>query len=340
MKFKVNAFEIVYLAISIATFNHTVWSAAFVFEGNPPEFITGTGVNVFNDLIANYSYYGWFLSGALVAIAIDAGMLISARALAKRWDWILGTAFAVGALASFFTQLLYSLHHTRQFNLGEGVSSYWNTALNPVVEARVVIIPLMLPIFALVYTAALITQKRAEIKEEMEMGAEPLEFVYGGKLYGPFESKEQMLSFQKKLVKKLGAGNSSVMKVLNKALAPKPLDWEDIKSGTSALALEAANLTPEAPKEVSNTVNATYPASTNGNGHSVPNSIIEHISLEAPARSVAKVKKTNKTTKGQGKTPPGMDAKEAKNWRAKQRRLAKMAQEQGVAVADVTEETE
>jgi len=138
-----NAFSGVYLAVAVATFSHTTWAAAMVFQGDRPQ---------------GNAWY-WLLQGALFAVAIDAGMMVTAHHLQRRdlssaARMVLIFAFAMTAIASGFTQVLYTAHHSAQFTFGAGMSPEWRTRLQPLVDARVVLLPLALPVFAMVYALA------------------------------------------------------------------------------------------------------------------------------------------------------------------------------------------
>lgn len=154
---KIDVFELLYIAISIATFSHTVWAASFAFEGMPPA--DGTW-----DMIL------WQLKGSLIAVAIDLGMLLSARVIARSrtTNWSMIVAFLVAAISSFYTQLLYILYHTGDFKIGSGVGQYWTDALVPLVDAKVLILPLLLPFLGIIYTIARVGQEKKAHNEAEE----------------------------------------------------------------------------------------------------------------------------------------------------------------------------
>jgi hypothetical protein len=137
-----NVFTLVYLCIAAATAHHTAWGAAFTMQGQPPADLLGQAA--------------WWCSGALFAVAVDVSMLAISRAIRagrERTRWLL-LAFALVSAASMFTQLLYAAHHAAPLPLSEGVAPAWAAALQPLVDARVVVIPLLLPALALLYTFA------------------------------------------------------------------------------------------------------------------------------------------------------------------------------------------
>lgn len=143
-------FELVYLFVSIATFIHTTWGSAFTFEGDPPQ--------------KTLALAFWYLTGMLVAITVDVGMFLTARAMKHNRSLVLVATFILAAFSSYFFQVLYTLHHADEFVWG-GVRYYWIARLQPLVDARVVIVPGFLPLFAILYTMAKIrvaTEEKAQ----------------------------------------------------------------------------------------------------------------------------------------------------------------------------------
>lgn len=143
-------FGVVYWATALTTFKHTAWAAATVFEGSFPV-----------DAPVEEQAF-WWLTGALMAVAIDIGLWAISRSIhpgsSKRYYFVLLTAFVVLALSSGYAQMLYSYSHTSTVEYGDGVTLYWRGWLEPIIDARVVLFPLMLPIFITIYTLARIAQ--------------------------------------------------------------------------------------------------------------------------------------------------------------------------------------
>lgn len=158
-------FEILYLAVAIATFDHTTWTAAFAFEGAIPKEDPQLSL--------------WYLKGGLIAVAVDVGMLITSRYLGKatdRWNKVtLVSAFVVAAIASFYFQLGFILYHTPDYGLSAGVSQYWAEVMQPIIDARVFILPMLLPLLATIYTLARITNHQ-HTNTTSTKGSHPIEF--------------------------------------------------------------------------------------------------------------------------------------------------------------------
>lgn len=178
----INWFEMVYLAIAAATFQHTMWAAATVFEGPMPiEF-------------QSPDWWRWHLNGGLIAVAIDVGMLVAARELRKKTTLVMAGAFISAAIATFYTQVLFSLNHTQAMILGSGVSEYWSGFLDPIVQARVILVPLMLPLFATIFTLTSIKQEEI-IQHEEEVAEEAIRVAEASKLPFEFETARKTLYF-------------------------------------------------------------------------------------------------------------------------------------------------
>lgn len=141
-------YEILFACISIATLPHTSWSLSDLFEGK---------LTAAND-------FTWHLTGFMLSIAIDVGMLISARLLAEKSQWqnkaVLIIAFVIAAMGSLYAQLVYILIHGSEFAIPDAVPQYWHTALQPFIDARVIILPLLLPLLATAYALARIFSAR------------------------------------------------------------------------------------------------------------------------------------------------------------------------------------
>lgn len=151
----------VYFFIAIATFKHTMWAGSMVFEGEYP--VSGTDVEKF----------WWAASGFFVAVAIDVGMFTTAHILTQvqkaKQAAIFVAAFIVAALASLYTQLLYSSAHTSEFEYGVGMTQYWQDYLQPIVDARPILLAAFLPLFAIIYTTARISLHQEEVSTQREI---------------------------------------------------------------------------------------------------------------------------------------------------------------------------
>lgn len=121
-------FFILYVAVSIATFRHSAYGFASI-EG------------------------GSFWWGALSALAVDAGMVLSASSLRKvRNVWLI-IGLATSAIASTYTQLLYAMMNATAVTLADGAAWLGDYAVW-IVDLRILLLPALLPALAVVYAFA------------------------------------------------------------------------------------------------------------------------------------------------------------------------------------------
>lgn len=121
-----------YIMIAIATFRHTMIGFASIEEGN-------------------------LFWGAMAALAIDAGLMLSATGLRKKRHPVAFVALIFGlvvsVLASAYAQLLYSVMHAQAVEVAPGAVWLGNTA-TWIIEKRVVIMSALLPFLAVGYSFA------------------------------------------------------------------------------------------------------------------------------------------------------------------------------------------
>lgn len=114
-----------YICVSVATFRHSAYGFASI-EG------------------------GSFWWGALSALAVDAGMMLSASGLRERRAWPLIIGLVVSALASTYTQLLYSVSAASAVSVAAG-AQWLGTAARTIIDLRVLALPALLPSLSVVY---------------------------------------------------------------------------------------------------------------------------------------------------------------------------------------------
>jgi len=116
--------------VAIATFRHSSIGFATLEQGN-------------------------VLLGALAAVAVDIGMLLAAERLRDTHQnraWLVG-GLSCAALASVYSQLLYTVTHADAVAVAPG-AEWMHDAAETVINLRVVIIPVLLPLLAVVYSFA------------------------------------------------------------------------------------------------------------------------------------------------------------------------------------------
>lgn len=132
-----------YSLISVATFRHTALGFASLEGGN-------------------------VVWGALSALAVDMGMLLSASALRQAFRWPYFIGLVVSALASTYTQLLYSMFTAGVVEVAPGAAWLGSTA-SSIIDARVVLLPALLPLLSITYAfAAKTSTHKVDFMSEVE----------------------------------------------------------------------------------------------------------------------------------------------------------------------------
>jgi hypothetical protein len=126
----ITLFRLLYWTVAIATFRHSAIGFSTLEAGS-------------------------FALGALAAVAIDVGMMLAAERLrdtqGARIPLVAGLALA--ALASIYSQLLYTVTNAAAVTVAPG-ATWMHGWAEGIINARVVVIPFILPILAVVYSFA------------------------------------------------------------------------------------------------------------------------------------------------------------------------------------------
>lgn len=135
-------FVAVYVVIAVATAHHTAWGAAMTMEGPSPSEV-GVGLLV------------WWLKGLAFAAAVDVAMFALAGLIRNRQAGRAAVgAFAFAAAISTYMQLLYAWTHMPALPASGGVPGDWQVRLQWLIDLRVLILPLALPVMSVWYTVA------------------------------------------------------------------------------------------------------------------------------------------------------------------------------------------
>lgn len=114
-----------YIIVALATFRHSAIGFASI-EG------------------------GSLFWGAMSALAVDIGMMLSATGLRKRTTFWLVAGLLISAGASTYTQLLFSIMHAQDVTIAPGAAWLSGVAIW-IVQKRVLIMPALLPVLSIVY---------------------------------------------------------------------------------------------------------------------------------------------------------------------------------------------
>lgn len=124
----------------IAALAHSTWALATLFAGKEPTQFT-------------VEWFAWLLPALAIAFALDVGQIVtSAEIRAGQKKTIKYVTFAVFALATYFLQWLYMIHHVPALDLSEGVRNEWQFIVTLIRDCSIWIIPALLPLSTLLYT--------------------------------------------------------------------------------------------------------------------------------------------------------------------------------------------
>lgn len=165
-----------YVSVAVATFRHSSYGFA-TLEG------------------------GSVVLGALSALALDVGMILSATGLRRTRNWSLIAGLAVSAVASTYTQWLFAMMHAEAIPVAPG--ALWIESLaRLVIDGRVVLLPALLPTLAVLYARSAdvrhteqdtIEQAAARIRGETDASGERAEQIWrlqGSNGYRKLSAKE------------------------------------------------------------------------------------------------------------------------------------------------------
>lgn len=133
-------FLMVNVAISIATFIHSSYGFGTI-SGNP-------------DYLEGFDLIWWWFIGGLSSASIDIGMGAIVYALLNGWKnkWMTRSLLVL-ALFSAYSQLIYAGRFAQDITVQTKV--VWiNDILQPLVDLRILLLPIALPMFALIYAFA------------------------------------------------------------------------------------------------------------------------------------------------------------------------------------------
>lgn len=158
--------------VGLAALPHSLWSSSTIMQGTEPAF-------------PSYHWLAWAVSGLLLGIALDAGLIvISIQIAAGERTRARYIAFGVLTVIQFYLQWYYAAAHVPLTQLGVGINSQAMSAAIGLRDAGVWIVPSLLPATILIYTfgyparkkarnTATITQTKTSVKIEMPGNAEP-----------------------------------------------------------------------------------------------------------------------------------------------------------------------
>lgn len=150
-------------ATGLAAFLHSTWSLAMMFNGAIPDHSTQT-----------LEWAGAIIPAALLAFAIDVGQIKTSIDLrqgnanaGKKWT------FGVLALATYYLQWIFMVHHAPALELGAGVRSEWVGSVTAMRDAAIFIVPALLPISTFLYTISNANASTFDLRALFKRAQEP-----------------------------------------------------------------------------------------------------------------------------------------------------------------------
>lgn len=128
---------------ALAAALHSTWTLGTLFAGVQPP------------AAFSFEFIGWLVPALLIAFSIDIGLLATAGEIrAGQRTKAKYLTFGVLSLSMFYLQWVYLIAHTPAVPLSAGVSPTWAGIALTLRDAAIWIIPALLPLSTLLYTAS------------------------------------------------------------------------------------------------------------------------------------------------------------------------------------------
>lgn len=125
-------------ATGAAALVHSTWSLGTLFAGEQPE---------------GWHLLGWLLPALLIAFALDVGQIdTSAQIREHGLNLSRAVTFLVFAIATYYLQWLYIVHHMPALELSAGISDIHRATALQLRDLAMWLIPALLPLSTLLYT--------------------------------------------------------------------------------------------------------------------------------------------------------------------------------------------
>lgn len=172
------AYNSIYVAIAVATFKHSAWGFATRIEGPEPLVDWAAFEPTPAFAWAVLTLLMWYVWGAMMAIAVDVGMFVTAREIRMFYNqhggrvkqpYMLWLVYAVVASLSALTQMLYSVQHAAPLTLQPTTIAALQPGgwLEQLMQHTVILLPVALPGMGFLYTVA---GKVRDEAEQVEVG--------------------------------------------------------------------------------------------------------------------------------------------------------------------------
>jgi hypothetical protein len=143
-------------ATGLAALIHSTWSIGTLFTGNEPTLWSG-------------AWWAWMIPAFLIAFSLDIGQIVtSAEIRHGKRTFSKYVTFFTFAIATYFLQWLYIMHHMPEIALSDGVRDQWSGTAMLIRDLSLWIAPLLLPLLTFLYTLSSDDIKAHDIAPEIE----------------------------------------------------------------------------------------------------------------------------------------------------------------------------
>lgn len=127
-------------ATGLAALVHSTWALGTLFAGNEPEQFT-------------FAWFSWVIPAFLIAFALDVGQIVTSSEIrAGKRNSKKYLTFFVFAVATYYLQWTYMVHHMPDLALSAGIRETWGDLVTLIRDCAIWIIPALLPLSTLLYT--------------------------------------------------------------------------------------------------------------------------------------------------------------------------------------------
>lgn len=128
------------LTTGLAALAHSTWTLGTLFTGDEPIPFT-------------LDWLWWVIPAFLIAFALDVGQIATSADIRNNGGTIgKYTTFGVFAIATYYLQWVYMMHHIPAVALGAGIRSEWIPFVELFRDVAIFAIPALLPLATLLYT--------------------------------------------------------------------------------------------------------------------------------------------------------------------------------------------
>lgn len=138
---------------AFAALVHSTWTLGTLFSGMQPAVTADAFLEVGLWFRQHAQLLAWLTPALAIAVALDVGQVVTSHDIrnGNRAFWKYATFF-VFALATYYLQWVYMVHHAPDLPLGAGVRAEWLPGVTHLRDLFIWLVPMLLPASTLFYT--------------------------------------------------------------------------------------------------------------------------------------------------------------------------------------------